>query len=334
MTQLCHLLTVDVEDWPQSTLDHALPIGDRVVANTHAVLDLLAEAGVKATFFVLGKVAEAHPTLTREIAAAGHEIGTHGYSHEAVEAMPIARFQEELHRSVETLRHQAGQPVVGHRAADFSISATSLHLLDHLSAEGLLYDSSIFPIRHPRYGVPGAWRMPHYVRCASGRMLVEFPMATLQVARMVLPVAGGGYLRLFPYWWTRLALHTMERAGLPTTCYLHPYELDVTELDEIPYQVPMQLRWTQSTNRKSVRAKLRRLLTTFRFTTMATACQVLQATPLAVGLDLTRPPVAYTPQPKGGCLCSGNSGAIAFPSYSTTVLCRIKRLWRAILAQK
>jgi hypothetical protein len=95
----------------------------------------------------------------------------------------------------------------------------------------------------------------------------------------------------------------MERAGLPTTCYLHPYELDVTELDEIPYQVPMRLRWTQSTNRKSVRAKLRRLLTTFRFTTMAAAYQVLQAAPLAVGLDLTTSPVAYSPQPKGGCLC-------------------------------
>ena len=303
MTQPCHLLTVDVEDWPQSTLNHALPIGDRVVANTHAMLDLLAEAGVQATFFVLGKVAEAYPALTREIATAGHEIGTHGYSHEAVEAMPVARFQEELHRSVETLRHQTGQPVVGHRAADFSISATSLHLLEHLSDEGLAYDSSIFPIRHPRYGVPGAWRIPHYVLCASGRMLLEFPMATLQVARTVLPVAGGGYLRLFPYWWTRLALRIIERAGRPATCYLHPYELDVTEFDEIPYQVPMRLRWTQSTNRKSVRAKLRRLLATFRFTTMAAACQVLQAAPLAIGLDLTTSPVAYSSQPKGGCLC-------------------------------
>jgi polysaccharide deacetylase family protein (PEP-CTERM system associated) len=303
MTPPCHLLTVDVEDWPQSTLNHALPIGERVVANTHALLDLMAEAEVRATFFVLGKVAEVHPTLTREIAAAGHEISTHGYSHEAVEAMPMARFQEELHRSVEMLRHQTGQPVVGHRAADFSISATSLHLLEHLSAEGLTYDSSIFPIRHPHYGVPGAWRIPHYVRCASGQMLIEFPMATLQVARIILPVAGGGYLRLFPYWWTRLALRAMERAGLPATCYMHPYELDITEFDELPYRVPTRLHWTQSTNRKSVRAKLRRLFAAFRFTTMAAACQALQAAPLAVGLDLTKSPVAYEPQPNGGRLC-------------------------------
>ena len=262
MTPPCHLLTVDVEDWPQSNLNHTLPIGERVVANTHAVLDLLDAAQVRGTFFVLGKVAEVHPTLAREIAAAGHEIGTHGYSHESVEAMPVDRFREELHRSVDTLRQQTGQPVLGHRAADFSISAHSLHLLEYLSAEGLTYDSSLFPIRHPRYGVPGAWRMPHQIRCASGRMLIEFPLATLRVARLVLPVAGGGYFRLFPSWWTRLALRTFEHQGGSATVYLHPYELDVTELHELPYQVPRLFRWSQSTNRKSVRAKLQRLLST------------------------------------------------------------------------
>jgi polysaccharide deacetylase family protein (PEP-CTERM system associated) len=303
MTQPYHLLTVDVEDWPQSTLNHALPIGERVVANTHTVLDLLAEAGIHATFFVLGRVAEVHPTLSREIVAAGHEVGTHGYSHESVEDMPVAQFKEELHRSVETLRQQTGQPVCGHRAADFSISARSLHLLDYLSAEGLTYDSSIFPIRHPRYGVPGAWRLPHRIRCASGRMLVEFPLATLRVAHLALPVAGGGYFRLFPYWWTHMALRAMEQAGLPAAMYLHPYEIDVTEMYEIPYHVPTLLRWSQSTNRKSVRAKLRRLCSTFRFTTMAAACAAFQREPLAVGLDLCKSPVAYGPPPKGGHLC-------------------------------
>jgi hypothetical protein len=134
-------------------------------------------------------------------------------------------------------------------------------------------------------------------------MLIEFPMATIHVARLVLPVAGGGYFRLFPYWWTRLALRAMERERIPATCYLHPYEIDVTELEEIPYQVPMLLRWSQGTNRKSVRAKLRQLFSAFHFTTMAAACTVLQAQPLAIGLDLSRSPVTYSPQPKGGRLC-------------------------------
>ncbi len=296
MIEPFHLLSIDVEDWPQSTLDHSLPVSDRVVANTHALLDLLAEAGVRATFFVLGKVAEAHPSLAREIVAAGHEVGTHGYSHEAVEAMPVARFREELHRSVETLRQQSGQAVLGHRAADFSISGRSLHLLEHLGAEGLAYDSSIFPVQHPRYGVPGAWRVPHRVRCASGRLLIEFPLATVRLAGLVLPAAGGGYLRLFPYGWTRLALRTWQRQGTPATCYLHPYELDTAELREIPYRVPTLVRWSQGTNRRSVRAKLRRLFSEFRFVPMAVACQVLRAECLDVGLDLGKPPVAYGPR--------------------------------------
>jgi polysaccharide deacetylase family protein (PEP-CTERM system associated) len=303
MSEPFHLLTIDVEDWPQSTLDHSLPISDRVVANTRALLELVAEAGVRATFFVLGKVAEAHPSLAREIAAAGHEVGTHGYSHESIETMPVARFREELHRSVETLRQQTGHAVLGHRAADFSISSRSLHLLEHLGAEGLAYDSSIFPVRHPRYGVPGAWRGPHRVRCASGRMLIEFPLSTVHLAGMVLPAGGGGYLRLFPYWWTRLALGTWQREGTPATCYLHPYEIDTSEMMEIPYRIPTLVRWSQGTNRRSVRSKLRRLFSEFRFVPMAVACQVLRAEHLHVGLDLGKPPVAYGSRPAEHGLC-------------------------------
>jgi polysaccharide deacetylase family protein (PEP-CTERM system associated) len=298
MKQPFHLLTIDVEDWAQSTLDHTLPIGERVVVNTHTMLNLLGEAGVRATCFILGKVAEAYPTLARQIAAAGHEIGTHGYSHEAIDRMPVARFKAELHRSVEVLRQQTGQPVLSHRAADFSISARSLHLLEHLAAAGLAYDSSLFPIRHPRYGVPGAWRHPHRIRCASGQMLVEFPMTTVRLGSMVLPAAGGGYLRLLPYWWTRLGLRTLEKERASATCYLHPYEIDTCELDHVPYHVPLLLRWSQSTNRRSVPSKLRRLLAEFHFLPMAEAGATLGAADLAVGLDLSRSPIGYEPQPE------------------------------------
>jgi polysaccharide deacetylase family protein (PEP-CTERM system associated) len=303
MSETNHLLSIDVEDWPQSTLDHALPISNRVVVNTHTLLDILAEAGVRATFFVLGKVAEAHPSLSREIAVAGHEVGTHGYSHESVEAMPVSRFKEELHRSVETLRQQTGKAVLGHRAADFSISGRSLHLLEYLAGQGLSYDSSVFPVRHPRYGVPGAWRVPHYVRCASGSMLIEFPLSTVRIASFILPAAGGGYFRLFPYWWTRNALRTLQRQGSPATCYIHPYELDIAEMAEIPYQVPARLRWSQSTNRRSVRSKLQRLFSEFRFIPMGEAYQALGAKHLDVGLDLGKSPVAYGPGPVRAGTC-------------------------------
>ena len=303
MTEPFHLLSVDVEDWPQSTLNHSLPIGDRVVANTHALLELMNDANVLATFFVLGKVAEKHPRLAREIAAGGHEVGTHGYSHELIDAMPAARFKEELHRSVDLLRQQTGRPVVGHRAADFSISGRFLHLLGFLADQGLTYDSSIFPIRHPRYGVPGAWRRPHRVLCASGRMLIEFPLPTFRFAGVAFPGAGGGYLRLFPFWWTRMTLQDLAREGSPATCYVHPYEMDTAEFAEIPYRVPTLLRWSQSTNRHSVRRKLQRLFSTFRFVTMDAACKELMAKQLDVGLDLTRSPAIYQPQPRKALAC-------------------------------
>ena len=292
MTEPFHLLTVDVEDWPQSTLNHSLPIGDRVVANTHNLLEVMEAAKVQATFFVLGKVAERHPTLAREIAVAGHELGTHGYSHESIEAIPIGRFKEELHRSIDLLRQQTGRPVIGHRAADFSISRHSLHLLECLANEGLAYDSSIFPIRHPRYGIPEAPRRPHLVRCTSKSTLIEFPPATVKFPRLVLPVAGGGYLRLFPYWVTKFALERIQREGSLGTCYMHPYEIDTLEKKHVPWPIPLKLRWTQFANRRSVRSKLIRLLREFRFITLEKACTFLNGK-LPVALDLGKQPVAY-----------------------------------------
>jgi len=292
MISSSHLLTVDVEDWPQSTLDHDLPIGDRVVTNTQRLLEILAQNRVRGTFFVLGRVAERHRRLSFEIAAAGHEVATHGYSHESVEDMPIKRFKEELHRSVEVLRQQIGKPILGHRAADFSISERSLSILECLVEEGLIYDSSIFPIQHPRYGIPGACRRPHLVRASSKALLVEFPLPTIGFGPLTLPVAGGGYFRCFPYWWTKRALGMIGAEGSTAACYLHPYELDTAELNETPYRIPTSLRWSQFTNRRSVRSKLARLLKDFRFLTMGEACKQMRAN-LQIALDLERCPISY-----------------------------------------
>ena len=210
MTPLIHLFTVDVEDWPQSTLDHSLPIGDRVVANTHRVLELLDEAGVKGTFFVLGKVAEAYPALTREIAAAGHEIATHGYSHRAIDRMPLVLFREELHRSVDLLRQQTGLPVFGHRAADFSISGRSLHLLESLSEEGLIYDSSIFPAWTPRYGIPA--RVAASSSCAM-RLRQDARRISARHDPAVANDIAGGRRRLSPAVSIRLDTARIPHAG-------------------------------------------------------------------------------------------------------------------------
>lgn len=257
-------LTVDVEDWPQSTLDRSLPITQRFVRSTLHLLEIFARHHVRATFFVLGKAAEAFPEIVPLIASAGHEIASHGYSHVPVWQLTPEEFATDVRRARAIIEPLAGTPLLGYRAPDFSIGTRNLWALDVLRAEGLRYDSSIYPIRNPRYGVPGAPLAPYKV--ADG--FVEFPLATVEVGGVRWPVAGGGYLRLAPYRLTRWALQRINAAGRPGVVYLHPYELDANELDELPYRIPLRLRITQGFNRHRTAAKLDALLSEFAFAPM------------------------------------------------------------------
>jgi polysaccharide deacetylase family protein (PEP-CTERM system associated) len=255
-----HALTIDVEDWPQSTLDFSLPITERAARNTRLLLEILRQHKVRATFFVLGLFAERLPDVVAEIAADGHEIGSHGYSHRPVYGIGPAAFADELSRSVALLEEICGQRIAGYRAPDFSITKESLWALNIIADQGLRYDSSIFPYRNSRYGISGAPRYAY--RLPNG--LVELPLSTIQWAGRTWPVAGGGYLRLYPYFVTRWAMRRIEAEGAPAVVYLHPYELDPTELDEIEWPVPARLRLTQGLNRRRTCAKLERLLQEFR----------------------------------------------------------------------
>ncbi len=265
---LTHALTVDVEDWPQSTLDHSLPITERAVRNTHLLLDVLREAGVKGTFFVLGLLAEKFPRLVADIAAEGHEVGSHGWSHKAVFDIGPDAFEDELIRSVGLLEDISGERVRGYRAPDFSITERSLWALEILAAHGLEYDSSIFPMKLRRYGIASAPRRIH--RLDNG--LIEVPMSTVDWCSRRWPVAGGGYFRLYPYRVTRAAVRLLENEQQPAIVYLHPYELDAVELREIRFPVPVKTRLTQGLNRRFVRARLTRLMREFRF---GPVCDVL-----------------------------------------------------------
>lgn len=256
-----HVLTIDVEDWPQSTLDYSLPITRRAVHNTRLLLDVLRQHQVRATFFVLGLLAERFPELVAEIAADGHELGSHGYSHRPVSQIGPSAFADELEQSVKLLETISGQRVFGYRAPDFSINPESLWALKIVAEHGLRYDSSIFPVRTARYGMPDAPRHPY--RLANG--LVELPLSTVRWGGRRWPVAGGGYLRLYPYLITRWAIRRIADEGAPAVVYLHPYELDPTELQEIEWPVPIGLRLTQGLNRRRSRAKLNRLLRDFEF---------------------------------------------------------------------
>ncbi len=190
-------------------------------------MELFAEAGARATFFVVGWVAEREPALVREILAAGHEVACHSHMHRRVFTMTPREFREDLRWARAAIEEAGGKTVLGYRAPTFSIREDSLWALQILAEEGFLYDSSIFPVKHDLYGMPRAPRFPHVWRFHDGRSLYEIPPMTLRVWGRSLPAAGGGYLRILPMWYTSWSLRRFrEQEGRSAVVYFHPWELD------------------------------------------------------------------------------------------------------------
>jgi len=265
-------LSIDVEDWfCANNITSVIPrerwgeCASRVVESTRLVLKIIKESNTQATFFVLGWVAERYPHLVREIAAAGHEVASHGFSHQLLYRMSPQEFDDDLGRSLEILRNLAPGPVIGYRAPSFSIVERTLWALPILEKHGILYDSSVFPVaHHPDYGIAGAPRTPHKI----SSNLWEFPPAVWPVLGMNLPVAGGGYFRLLPYKVTEFALRRLAAARTAFMFYLHPWEFD-------PGQPRVPLAWSKRvrhySNLAKTEGKFRRLLSSFRFTTVREA---------------------------------------------------------------
>jgi polysaccharide deacetylase family protein (PEP-CTERM system associated) len=231
--------------------------------NTHRVLDLLDSYGVKATFFVLGCVAKDYPSLVQAIQQRGHEVASHGFSHTRIYTQSPQQFREETRSAKKLLEDIIGQPVLGYRAASYSITERSLWALDILVEEGFRYDSSIFPVRHDFYGIPGHQRFSCAIERNGTGEILEIPLSTVRLARMNLPVGGGGYLRLFPYAVTRRALMQLNlRERQPAVVYFHPWEID-------PDQPRIESGWVSHfrhyTNLRGMEGKLRKLLSCFAF---------------------------------------------------------------------
>jgi polysaccharide deacetylase family protein (PEP-CTERM system associated) len=260
-------LTIDFEDWYQGL---EIPYNqwgqyeDRIVAVGRRLLELLDETKTRATFFVLGYVAEQHPEIVREIAAAGHEIGTHGYSHTLIYQQTPELFRQELSRAVHGLEDLSGKKVLGHRAPFFSITQKSLWALEILSELGIRYDSSIFPVVNYRYGIADAPRWPYEIAVGENT-LTEFPISTWQMWGRNVPIAGGAYFRIYPYALTRRALQSINRQGRPVTFYLHPWEIDPHH-PRIP--LPRRIALTHYFNLGATEGRLRRLLRDFKFAPM------------------------------------------------------------------
>jgi polysaccharide deacetylase family protein (PEP-CTERM system associated) len=266
---ILNAMTIDVEDYFHvSVFDGVVPrsqwdgLESRVCANTERLLEIFAEHDVRATFFVLGWVAERYPHLVRRITEGHHEIASHGYGHRLIYDQTREAFRDDVRRSKALLEAAAGVRVAGYRAPSYSVTPRSLWALDILIEEGYTYDSSIFPIRHDRYGIPVSARHPYVIERESGS-IVEVPGSTTMIGPMTLPVAGGGYFRILPYGWTRWGIARVnEQEARPAVFYLHPWEIDP---DQPRLKAGLLSRFRHYRNLEHTEDRLRQLLTDFRF---------------------------------------------------------------------
>ncbi len=270
---ICNAMTIDVEDYFHvAALAGAIRPAEwdsqeyRAEASTRRLLNLLGKRDIRATFFVLGWVARRSPELVREIHRAGHEVACHGMSHKLVYTQSPDEFHRETCDSKALLEDLIGEPVLGYRAATYSITSESMWALDIILEAGFSYDSSIFPIRHDLYGIPDSPQVPNSFETPKGARIVEFPISTVPMCGVRLPIAGGGYFRIFPYWLTRAGLRKLnQEMGRPFVFYLHPWEVD-------PGQPVIKAGWRSRlrhyTNLDRTEERLTQLIGEFEFAPM------------------------------------------------------------------
>lgn len=268
MTGIVNAMSVDIEEYFQvGAFERTIArsdwddIASRVVSNTSRVLDLYAEAGIKATFFTLGWVAERHPELVRRISDAGHEIASHGYAHDRVTSLTPQSFREDLRHTKALLEEAGGAAIRGYRAPSFSICKENSWALNVLADEGYAYSSSVAPFGTDHYGWPGFPRFAH--RPVPGSEMIEIPVTTARLGKQLIAAGGGGYFRLLPYALARWAIRQVNAEGQPALFYFHPWEVD----PEQPRVVgaPLKSRVRHYTNLDVMADKLRRVLADFRW---------------------------------------------------------------------
>lgn len=265
---ITNVMSVDVEDYFQvSAFERTIrrqdwnSLGWRVERNTDRVLEIFASNGVKATFFMLGCVAERFPALTRRIVEQGHELASHGFQHVRVTQQQPEEFRADVTRTKKLLEDISGRPVRGYRAASYSIGEGNLWALDVLAETGHLYSSSIYPIRHDLYGMPNA---PRFAFRHNGDGILEIPVTTVALLGQKIPCGGGGYFRLFPYSVSRWALsHVNRRDRQPCVFYFHPWEIDPDQ--PRPQNLTLKTRFRHYLNLRRMERRVGRLLGDFRW---------------------------------------------------------------------
>ncbi|MEZ5537580.1 MAG: polysaccharide deacetylase family protein [Thiolinea sp.] len=257
------IFSADIEDWQQSVFDFERPVSARVVHNTQRLLEILARHNVRGTFFVQGMVSAKFPQLIRTIAAQGHELASHAYSHRPLYTLTPQQFSTELQRSVDTLRQLGGQPVTGFRAPTFSVRSTMLDwYCDSLLEQGIRYDSSVMPAQIRKIY---SFENDDIVEQIRRRGLDCYPLSTVSIRGKALPVMGGGYFRIYPYWLTKLLARSLDTEH--GVFYMHPYELDTAEYHEVakPAGISKKYALHQFAGRRGMVSKLDRLLRDYPF---------------------------------------------------------------------
>ncbi len=266
----CSIISVDVEDYFHVEAFARVvdrnnwgAYASRVERNTERILDLFDERQIKGTFFILGWVAERYPLLVRRITERGHEPACHSYWHRLIYKLTPEDFREDTLRAKNCIEQAAGAPIYGYRAPSFSITGRSVWALDILAQLGFRYDSSVFPVKHDTYGVPDAPRRPFRIETPFGP-IVEFPMATFRFGSGPnFPIAGGGYLRMLPFAYTRMGVRRAWSEGLPVVSYIHPWEIDP---EQPRIDAPLKSRLRHYTNLGKTEVRLRKLLALGEFT--------------------------------------------------------------------
>ncbi len=286
--------SIDLEDFSQLTCRDATGItpdcSPDIDRQVDAILSILSEHGVRGTFFSLGMLGSRRPDIIRRIQRCGHEMASHGTAHVAASRQSRAEFKADVEDSLKLLADITGERVLGYRAPAFSIGRANLWALDVLAELGLMYDSSVFPMRMRRYGIDGFDPSPRHYSLPEGGRLVEIPLLPWRRGSRNVPVAGGGYLRLMPRRTLRSAVESFGRAGQCYTLYLHPYEFDPRPLDvarSFPSDRPMpalkrgllNAKW--NLRRSTIVDKVRRLCRNVRFGTYADLAQRIQGMPAA-----------------------------------------------------
>jgi len=270
--KIVNAMTVDVEDYFQvSAFERHIAKSEwdslvhRVEDNTNRILDLFAQHDVRATFFTLGWVAERYPRLITRIVSEGHELASHGYEHIRVTEQTPDQFRADIKKSKQILQDIAGQPVIGYRAASYSIGARNLWALKVLEEEGYLYSSSIYPVKHDLYGMPTAPRFAFHPE--NTETLLEVPITTLKILDKNIPCGGGGFFRLYPYPFSKWAyryINSVEKQ--PGIFYFHPWEIDPDQPRQ--QNLPLKSRFRHYLNLSKVESRLNQLLRDFRWDTM------------------------------------------------------------------